>query len=72
MNRVSDAGLAVDGIYGTGTRQAVRDFQNYFGLGSSGVVNKNTGGMLEYTTDLIERPGHWKAVRCWHVIPSNT
>ncbi|MBQ5755066.1 MAG: peptidoglycan-binding protein, partial [Oscillospiraceae bacterium] len=37
---------AVDGIFGSGTRAAVVQFQNYFGLSADGVVGRNTWDKL--------------------------
>jgi len=34
--------VAIDGIYGTGTAEAVRKFQEIFGLGVSGVIDYRT------------------------------
>ncbi|MCF6526063.1 penicillin-insensitive murein endopeptidase [Streptomyces sp. JJ36] len=42
LNAKRGAGLAVDGIFGSGTASAVRGFQSHAGIGVDGVVGPNT------------------------------
>ncbi len=47
LNKVDDAGLTVDGIFGSGTEKAVKNFQKANGLTVDGIVGKNTWTALE-------------------------
>ena len=52
-NYSSIPAIAVDGIFGAGTENAVRAFQSYFGLSVDGVIGKNTWNQLyEVYTDI--------------------
>ena len=51
LNTLNDAGLEVDGKYGTLTEQAVKDFQNKNGLKVNGIVGKKTSAKLEELTN---------------------
>jgi len=42
LNEVDEAGLIVDGLFGSGTAQAVRDFQGDSGLAVDGIVGPDT------------------------------
>ncbi|MBD5144215.1 MAG: peptidoglycan DD-metalloendopeptidase family protein [Ruminococcus sp.] len=42
LNKANNAGLAVDGIFGSGTKQAVINFQNAYGLAADGIAGVNT------------------------------
>ena len=42
LNKANNAGLAVDGIFGAGTKQAVTNFQNAYGLAADGIAGVNT------------------------------
>ncbi len=46
LNRTIGAGLAVDGILGSNTRRAVRNFQRRRGLGVDGIVGDRTEAAL--------------------------
>jgi hypothetical protein len=48
LNKVSGAGLTVDGDFGGRTDVAVRNFQRFFGLPPDGVVGPKTWGTLDY------------------------
>lgn len=54
INRHMERGtyIAVDGIYGRNTRNAVIEFQRRKGLGVDGIVGKNTWGALTRGQDL--------------------
>ena len=47
LNAVSNAGLTVDGIFGSGTETAVKNFQKANGLTVDGIVGANTWAALE-------------------------
>ncbi|MBR3870241.1 MAG: peptidoglycan-binding protein [Clostridia bacterium] len=42
LNRIMNAGLTVDGIFGNGTQQAVKNFQSKYGLSVDGIAGPNT------------------------------
>lgn len=42
LNKKRGAGLAVDGVFGSGTAAAVRSFQSHAGIGADGVVGPTT------------------------------
>ncbi len=46
LNSVDNAGLAVDGIFGSGTQAAVKKFQKANGLSVDGIVGAKTWGAL--------------------------
>ena len=46
LNKVNNAGLTVDGIFGAGTRTAVRNYQSSRGLTVDGIAGKNTWNKL--------------------------
>jgi peptidoglycan hydrolase-like protein with peptidoglycan-binding domain len=70
MNRLSSAGLDVDLIYGPDTKQAVVNFQTFFGIAPTGVVNGATGDMIQYIWDLRSHPGNWANIGCYGAVPS--
>lgn len=39
--------VAIDGVFGSGTAQAVRDYQSSRGLGADGIVGPATWGALQ-------------------------
>lgn len=45
-NYIALEGVAVDGMYGPATRQAVMSFQDYFGLSADGIVGEQTWNRL--------------------------
>ncbi|MBE6738115.1 MAG: hypothetical protein E7566_05650 [Ruminococcaceae bacterium] len=47
LNKVDNAGLTVDGIFGSGTEKAVKNFQKDQKLTVDGIVGKNTWAALE-------------------------
>jgi peptidoglycan hydrolase-like protein with peptidoglycan-binding domain len=52
LNRVTGAGLATDGIFGTNTVTATRSFQRFFGLRVDGIVGPRTRETMEYVLAL--------------------
>lgn len=47
LNKVDDAGLTVDGIFGSGTQKAVKNFQKANNLTVDGIVGSKTWAALE-------------------------
>ena len=47
LNAVSNAGLTVDGIFGSGTETAVKNFQKANSLTADGIVGAKTWAALE-------------------------
>jgi peptidoglycan hydrolase-like protein with peptidoglycan-binding domain len=80
-NVLAGRGLATDGIYGSATTTATRDWQRFFGLSVDGVVGPVTGESIQDIWDFRRGAGSWKnqwvtwqgvSVRCWGVVPSQT
>jgi hypothetical protein len=60
--------LATDGIYGSKTVQAVKDFQNawiYVGHSGNGVYDSDTGDMMNYFLKQKGRWNDWTAECFW-------
>lgn len=61
LNRVLGLSLAVDGIAGTRTRQAVRQFQAQQGLTVDGIVGRQTRAALTQAVQRLGAPGGTRA-----------
>jgi peptidoglycan LD-endopeptidase CwlK len=55
--------LAVDGIFGTKTEQAVRDFQKKHGLAVDGIVGKQTFSKINGKLPLLKRGSKGEAIK---------
>ncbi len=42
LNQIMNAGLSVDGIFGSGTKKAVKNFQSQYGLSVDGIAGPKT------------------------------
>lgn len=54
LNRVNGNSLSVDGVYGSGTAAAVKNFQSKYGLSADGVVGPATRSKLKDVWDGIK------------------
>jgi peptidoglycan hydrolase-like protein with peptidoglycan-binding domain len=59
LNLIAGAGLAVDGLYGVRTRQAVTDFQTFFKIKPiDGICGPQTWGVISYLLNLKSPQGN--------------
>lgn len=55
LNAIAGTGLAVDGSFGAGTENAVKNFQRFFKLGVDGVVGSNTRRVMADVASRVAR-----------------
>ncbi len=57
LNILATQGLVVDGIFGPSTEQSTINFQRFFGLPATGVMNETTRDVMRYLLGLTQ-PGY--------------
>jgi len=61
LNRIMGAGLTVDGIFGSGTERAVRDFQARYSLAVDGIAGPDTLSKIRAVIDGLDTAGETPA-----------